>query len=247
MIVIPARLASTRLPNKLLLAETGQPLIQHTYQAAAQSQLANEILVAADDPQIVAAVTAFGGQAVLTRTDHPSGTDRLAEIAALRPDVEWFVNVQGDEPEIDAADIDLAIRLLRDNPQADMTTLATPIADLQRFQDPACVKVVFDQRGRALYFSRSPIPYPREGFADLQTTHPGSFAFQHIGLYGYCRSTLLELTGTPRPASEVAESLEQLRALHIGKLILVALTPHVSRGVDTLEDYRAFVSRHSSC
>lgn len=245
LIVIPARLASTRLENKLLLAETGQPLIRHTYQAAAKSQLGDDILVAADDQQIVDVVKGFGGNAELTSTDHQSGTDRLAEIAERHTDVDLFINVQGDEPEIDPRDIDSAARLLLDNPQADMSTLATPLTDPERIADPACVKVVFDQQGRALYFSRSPIPFTREnvqtGANDMATFH------QHVGLYVYRRKTLLELTKTPRPINEIAESLEQLRALHLGKSILVGITPRTSCGIDTPRDYHAFVSRMASC
>jgi len=255
LIVIPARLASTRLENKLLLAETGQSLIQHTYQAASRSQLADEILVAADDPKIVEVVNSFGGNACLTSADHQSGTDRLAEIALQRPDVELFINVQGDEPELDAADIDMAARLLLDSNanhqhSADMATLATPMFDPDRIRDPACVKVVFDGQGRALYFSRSVIPCLREGMESLDNRASDSTApifFQHVGLYVYRRATLLELTASPRPPMEMVESLEQLRALHLGKTILVGVTPRSSRGIDTVDDYRAFVSRMRSC
>ena len=246
LIVIPARLASTRLPNKLLLSDTGKPLIQHTYEAASKSSIADDIVVAADDQQIVDAVTAFGGNVELTAPDHASGTDRLAEIAERRPEVQWFINVQGDEPEIDTADIDQAARLLMENPRADMSTLATAITQAQAFADPACVKVVFDQNQRALYFSRSPIPYPRGGFRTMLATHGGDLFFQHVGLYVYRRETLLELTATPRPPAEVAESLEQLRALHLGKTILVGVTSNLSCGIDTAEDYAAFVSRQSN-
>jgi 3-deoxy-manno-octulosonate cytidylyltransferase (CMP-KDO synthetase) len=247
LIVIPARLASTRLNNKLLLSETGQPLIQHTWQAAIQSQVADDVLVAADDRRLVDAVQSFGGRAELTRSDHSSGTDRLAEIAERYPDVELFINVQGDEPEIDPRDIDRAARLLLDQPPADMATLATPIRDPDLVADPACVKVVFDRQGRALYFSRSPIPCLRDGLQQLRDTWPGNLYFQHVGLYVYRRDTLLELTAAERPAMEIAESLEQLRALHLGKTILVGLTDHASRGIDTAEDYQSFVSRFTSC
>lgn len=244
--MIPARLASTRLENKLLLAESGQPLIQHTYEAAAQSTLADGILVAADDAKIVHAVESFGGNAELTRTSHQSGTDRLAEIAERHSDVELFINVQGDEPEIDPEDIDMAVRMLRDHPAADMSTLATVLTDQNLLEDPACVKVVFDNTGRALYFSRSPIPYPRDGFQAAVNACPGPLFFQHIGIYVYRRESLLELTRADRPPSEIAESLEQLRALHLGKTILVGITSRASRGIDTHDDYRAFVSRMST-
>ena len=247
LIVIPARLASSRLPNKLLLSETGKPLLQHTYEAAAQSQIADGVLVAADDPRIVEAVQAFGGQVEMTSDQHQSGTDRIAEIAGRYPEVELFINVQGDEPEIDATDIDTAARLLLDQPQADMSTLATPITQTSLIEDPACVKVVFDARQRALYFSRSPIPFAREGLEKLDKLQIDTpLYFQHVGLYVYRRETLLELTAAPRSAAEICESLEQLRALHIGKSIWVGLASQPSRGIDTPEDYRVFVSRHST-
>jgi len=247
LIVIPARLASSRLPNKLLLSETGKPLLQHTYEAAAQSQIADDVLVAADDPQIVAAVQAFGGRVELTSDQHQSGTDRIAEIAERYPDVELFINVQGDEPEIDAADIDTAARLLQEQPQADMSTLATPITNPGLIEDPACVKVVFDAQQKALYFSRSPIPFAREGLEQAFELQPKApLYYQHVGLYVYRRETLLELTAAARSTAEICESLEQLRALHIGKSIWVGLASQPSRGIDTPEDYRVFVSRHST-
>lgn len=248
LIVIPARLASSRLPNKLLLSETGQPLLQHTYEAAAKSAAADDIVVAADDPQIAAAVQAFGGKVEMTSAEHQSGTDRLAEIAQRRPDVELFINVQGDEPEIEAVDIDTAAQLLLDHPAADMSTLATPIVDFELVSDPACVKVVFDQQKRALYFSRSPIPYAREGLDQArQAVGDQPLYYQHVGLYVYRRETLLELTAAPRPPAEIAESLEQLRALNLGKQILVGMASQASRGIDTRADYQVFVSRHSTC
>lgn len=230
----------------MLLNESGKPLIQHTYEAAARATLADDILVAADDPLIVQAVEAFAGHAVLTSPHHPSGTDRLAEVAQHHPDVQLFINVQGDEPEIEAEDIDLAIRLLVDHPAAHMSTLATPISDQDQVQDPACVKVVFDQSHRALYFSRSPIPHAQQGFHAAIQNCPDGLYYQHVGMYVYRRETLLELTAADRSANEITESLEQLRALHLGKTILVGVTSRPSRGIDTAEDYRAFVSRNSS-
>lgn len=251
LIVIPARLASTRLENKLLLEETGKPLIQHTYEASAHSTLASDILVAADDPRIEEAVRSFGGNVEMTRPDHQSGTDRLAEIAERHPEIDLFINVQGDEPEIEAQDIDMAARLLLGSDDADMSTLATPLTERQRVEDPDCVKVVFDRSGKALYFSRSPIPFPRSGSETMLSASEGNpdgppVWFQHVGLYVYRRETLLELTRTPRPPMEIAESLEQLRALNLGKTILVGVTPRTSCGIDTRDDYLAFVSRMSS-
>ncbi|MGI9518507.1 MAG: 3-deoxy-manno-octulosonate cytidylyltransferase [Pirellulaceae bacterium] len=242
LIVIPARLESTRLPQKLLLNETGRPLIEHTYESASKAKVTSDILVAADDARIVDAVTGFGGRAELTRPDHNSGTDRLAEIAGRYPDVELLINVQGDEPEIDPADIDLAAGLLLNNPDAEMSTLASPLNDAARIEDPACVKVVFDARGRAMYFSRSPIPHPRDGITSVHSQSTTTW-HQHVGLYVYRRDALLQLAAASRPPAEVAESLEQLRALHLGMTILVGVTPRHASGIDTLADYQAFVSR----
>ncbi len=242
LIVIPARLESTRLPRKMLLSETGRTLVEHTWEAARRATLADELVVAVDDTSVADAVSAFGGTAINTLRNHASGTDRLAEVARMRPEFDLLVNVQGDEPEMCPRDIDAAIALLRDNPDADMATLAAPIGDASLLGNPACVKVVFDQRQRALYFSRSPIPHPREGQAEALSRYPGAY-FQHLGIYVYRRETLLELSAAPRTPAEQAESLEQLRALHLGKTILVGLAERACRGIDTREDYEAFVSR----
>src|SRR5687767_4623369 len=195
-IIIPARLASTRLPRKLLLSETGQPLLQHTYEAASRATRTQGICVAADHEEIAAAVLAFGGHVEMTDPNCASGTDRVAEVAR-RLDVDVVVNVQGDEPEISPAAIDLAVQLLEENPAAEMSTLATPIRTREQLLDPACVKVVFDSAGRALYFSRSPIPCAREWRDELLTAEPPHF-YQHIGLYAYRRDFLLSLARMPR-------------------------------------------------
>ncbi len=245
VIVIPARLESTRLSRKLLLANTGQPLLQHTWEAARQSTLASRVMVATDHPEIARVVEAFGGEAVSTRTDHASGTDRLAEVAEQCPEFDLWVNVQGDEPEISPHDIDLVITLLRDDPAADMATLACPIRKTGLLNDPNCVKVVLDADGRAMYFSRSPIPWPRSGFSTALDDYPQTF-LQHIGVYAYRRCTLLELTRTERSPAERAESLEQLRALHLRKTIRVGVVSRSAPGIDTQADYDAFVSRFSS-
>jgi 3-deoxy-manno-octulosonate cytidylyltransferase (CMP-KDO synthetase) len=241
-IVIPARLASTRLARKLLLADTGKPLIQHTYEAASQAARPGGVLVAADCEEIAAAVRAFGGRAELTSPDCASGTDRVAEIARKLPDVDIFVNVQGDEPEISAGAIDLAVELLESDPAAVMSTLATPIRTRDKLYDPACVKVIFDQRRRAIYFSRAPIPFARNGDDALLTAEPPSF-YQHIGLYAYRRDFLLRLATLPRAAIERIENLEQLRVLDAGHTIVVGTIDEPTSGIDTPEDYRAFVER----
>lgn len=241
-IVIPARLASTRLPRKLLLAETGKPLLQHTFEAASRAVRPGGVLVAADCEEIAAVVRAFGGRVELTRPDCASGTDRVAEIARQLPDVDIFVNVQGDEPEISPRAIDLAVELLENDASAEMSTLATPIRTKTQLHDPACVKVVFDQRRRAIYFSRAPIPFARNWEDALLSAEPPHF-HQHIGLYAYRREFLLRLAGLPRAGIERVENLEQLRVLNAGHTILVGTIAEATIGIDTPEDYRAFVQR----
>ena len=241
-IVIPARLASTRLPQKLLMAETGKPLIQHTYEAAAKALRPAGVLVAADCEEIAAAVRTFGGRVELTSPSCASGTDRVAEIARNLPDVDILVNVQGDEPEISGRAIDLAVELLERDPSAVMSTLATPIRLKDKLYDPACVKVIFDQHQRAIYFSRAPIPFARNWDDSLLTADPPHF-YQHIGLYAYRRDFLLRLADLPRAPIERIENLEQLRVLHAGHTILVGVIDEPTIGIDTPEDYWAFVSR----
>jgi 3-deoxy-manno-octulosonate cytidylyltransferase (CMP-KDO synthetase) len=241
-IIIPARLASTRLPRKLLLSETGKPLIQHTYEAASRARRPSGICVATDHEEILRVVQAFGGQAEMTDPRAASGTDRVAEVARKMPDVEIIVNVQGDEPEIAGSSIDLAIEMLESQPAAVMSTLATPIRSRRQLEDPACVKVVFDHRGRALYFSRSIIPHPREWDDALLTAEPPLF-YQHVGLYAYRREFLLQLAAMPPASLEKVEKLEQLRVLQAGYEILVGVVDEPTFGIDTPADYAAFVAR----
>ena len=211
-IVIPARYASSRLPGKPLLRQTGKYLVQHVYERACQSRRASAVVVATDDPRIVAAVESFGGRAVLTRRDHPSGTDRVAEVAG-RLDAELIVNLQGDEPLIDPASLDLLADLLARRDEADMATLATPLHSLEQYHSPHCVKVVCDAAGQALYFSRSPIPHVRDGQPDLDA-RPARFLL-HLGLYAYRRRFLLGLGALPPSPLEKLEKLEQLRVLSL--------------------------------
>jgi 3-deoxy-manno-octulosonate cytidylyltransferase (CMP-KDO synthetase) len=241
-IVIPARLASTRLPRKLLLRGTGKPLIQHTYEAAQRATRPAGICVACDDREIYDAVQSFGGQAVMTDANCPSGTDRVAEVARGMPQIDIFVNLQGDEPEIAGASIDLAIALLEASPDAAMSTLATPIRSRAQLEDPACVKVVFDARHRALYFSRSAIPHPRQWSDSLLEADPPHF-YQHVGLYAYRREFLLRLAQLPQTPLEKLEKLEQLRVLHAGHTIVVGVVDEPTFGIDTPADYEAFVRK----
>jgi 3-deoxy-manno-octulosonate cytidylyltransferase (CMP-KDO synthetase) len=241
-IVIPARLKSTRLPRKLLLRETGKSLIQHTYEAALRATKPSGICVACDDQEIFAEVCSFGGQAVMTDPNAATGTDRVAEVARQMPDVDIVVNVQGDEPEIAGLSIDLAVELLEGNDEAVMSTLATPIRSRQQLEDPACVKVIFDSIGRAIYFSRSPIPHPRQWDDALLAADPPYF-YQHVGLYAYRQEFLLRIAGLPQPAIERVECLEQLRVLYAGHQILVGVVDEPTFGIDTPADYKAFVRK----
>jgi 3-deoxy-manno-octulosonate cytidylyltransferase (CMP-KDO synthetase) len=241
-IVIPARLASTRLPRKLLLRETGKSLLQHTYEAAARATRPAGICVATDHEDIMADVRRFGGRAVMTSPNHTSGTDRVAEVAAQLAEVDILVNVQGDEPELSGQSIDHVIQLLEENPDVPMATLATPIRSRTQLEDPACVKVICDAQGRALYFSRSVIPHPRDWDDSLLRAEPAYF-YQHVGLYAYRRDFLLRLTRMPPSTLERIERLEQLRVLQGGDTILVGVVDERSFGIDTTEDYRTFVRR----
>ena len=223
-VVIPARYGSTRLPGKALLNIGGKPMIQWVYERARASR-AREVLIATDDLLIVSAAHSFGGETVLTAHTHESGTDRIAEVARIRgwAESDIVVNVQGDEPVIPPALIDQVASLLESHPSAQIATLATPITSLEEFLDPNAVKVVADNAGRALYFSRAPIPWERDGApAGLgsQTSHAG--ARRHVGIYGYRVSGLLRMASLKRTALEQHEKLEQLRALENGLEIRVA-------------------------
>jgi 3-deoxy-manno-octulosonate cytidylyltransferase (CMP-KDO synthetase) len=237
-IIIPARYSSSRLPGKPLLRQTGKYLIQHVYERACRANCADSVIVATDDPRIVAAVENFGGRVMMTRRDHPSGTDRVAEVAE-KIDADVLINLQGDEPLVEPASLDLLAGLLLSNPTADVATLAVPLHSVQQWQNPNCVKVVCDTRGRALYFSRSAIPHIRDGKPDF-TARPPQF-LQHLGLYAYRRRFLMQLAQMPPAPLEQLEKLEQLRVLAGGSAIQVGIVEHPGFGVDTYEDYERFV------
>jgi 3-deoxy-manno-octulosonate cytidylyltransferase (CMP-KDO synthetase) len=240
-IVIPARYASTRLPGKPLLRTTGKYLIQHVYERACQVRKAGQVIVATDDPRIAAAVQSFGGRAVMTRRDHLSGTDRVAEVAG-QLDADIIVNLQGDEPLVDPDALDLLPALLERDPDADVATLAVPITSVEQWHDPNCVKVVCAANGRALYFSRSPIPFVRDGRPDFDAMPPQFL--QHLGLYAYRRDFLLHLATLPPEPLEQLEKLEQLRVLGLGRHIHVGVVRHAAVGVDTRADYERFVKAY---
>ncbi|MHC1727605.1 MAG: 3-deoxy-manno-octulosonate cytidylyltransferase [Syntrophobacteraceae bacterium] len=225
VIVIPARYASTRLPGKPLIDINGKPMIQHVYERARQASLASEVVVATDDERIVAAVEGFRGRAILTDANHQSGTDRVIEVAStIQADI--FINVQGDEPLIRPGDIDLLIRTMVDDPGAEVATLSHPIA-AENAANPNDVKVVTTHDGFALYFSRHPIPFPRDG---ARVSY-----MKHIGVYGYRVEILRLLPNLPASPLEAAEKLEQLRLLQSGIRIKVVPTAPAGPGVDTPE------------
>ena len=244
-IVIPARLASTRLPEKLLLSETGKTVLEHTYLACRKAKLPQGITIAVDHAQLFETVERFGGDAVMTDVNAQSGTDRIAEVARARPDVDVFINVQGDEPEIAGSSIDAVMELLQSDPSAHVATLATPIRNKSDLEDPACVKVVRGHDGAALYFSRSVIPHPRSWDDGLLLGQPPCF-LQHLGIYAYRRDFLLQLAELPMSPLEQIEKLEQLRFLQAGRRILVGIVDRSPRGIDTREDYEAFKLRQES-
>lgn len=226
--IIPARYDSTRLPGKALADIGGRPMIEHVYRRASAARSVGVVIVATDDERICDAVEAFGGRAQMTSRAHQSGTDRLAEIAAsLTSDL--VVNVQGDEPLIEPSMIDDAIAAFRVDPSVQMSTVRRRIEDPADLQNPNVTKVVIDRDGYALYFSRAPIPWTREGC-------PPAPAWRHIGLYVYRRETLLRLTALPPTAMEQSEALEQLRALEHGIRIKTVETIHDCIGVDTPAD-----------
>jgi len=231
--VIPARWGSTRFPGKSLALIAGKTLLARVIERVRQARRLEEILVATDDERIAAAARACGAAAVLTRPDHPSGTDRIAEAVSGR-DAGVVVNIQGDEPLIDPALIDRVAERLLDDPRWDMATAASPIGSAEELHQPDVVKVVRADDGAALYFSRAPIPFVR-GAGDGFAPEPGQH-WRHIGLYGYRRAFLERLVQTPPCALENLEKLEQLRALAIGARILVLDAEAAGIGVDSPAD-----------
>ncbi len=235
--IIPARYASTRFPGKPLADIHGKPMIQHVYERTWAADLVDRVIVATDDARIFQAVLTFGGEAMMTRDDHPTGTDRLAEVAASL-DSDLIVNVQGDEPMIDPRMIDQAVAPMRDDDSIPMGTLMAPIQNLEDYLNPNVVKVVTDRRGFALYFSRAPIPHPRDFASDLRNQLARLAPRRHIGLYVYRREFLLAYPALPVTPLESLECLEQLRALENGHAIRVVETLLSSHGVDTPEDLK---------
>jgi 3-deoxy-manno-octulosonate cytidylyltransferase (CMP-KDO synthetase) len=225
--VIPARFASSRFPGKVLVPISSKPMLQHVYERASQARYLTSTIIATDDERIFEAARNFGAQVRMTRSDHFSGTDRVAEVASAQ-DADIIVNIQGDEPLIDPDAIDSAILPLEHNPEVVMATLKKEIEEPGEVTDPNVVKVVTDHAGDAIYFSRCPIPFAGE---DHQPRH-----FKHIGLYVYRRRFLLGYSSLPIGSLERAERLEQLRAIENGYKIRVVETEYESLGVDTPAD-----------
>ena len=230
VVVIPARYGSTRLPGKPLVPLAGKPMIQRVYERAKLAQRVNRVIVATDDDRIVKAVQEFGGEARMTRHDHRTGTERVAEVAAHETG-DIFVNVQGDEPLLDPAAVDTAVSALLEEPQAAIATVATPIKTPGDIMDPNVCKVVLDFDENALYFSRAPIPWVRDTAGHVQARH-----LKHLGLYVFRRDALLEYPTLPQGEMERIEQLEQLRWLENGWKIRVAQVGHDAISVDVPED-----------
>ena len=230
-IIIPARLNSSRLKNKLLLCAKNKPIIQWVYEAAKKSKLASNVIVAADSEEIFDVVKSFGGTVEMTSNEHKSGSDRIAEVVKRHPEIEYILNLQGDEPQMDSLVIDSLIDALH-NSSADISTLLRKITNKEQIESPNCVKCVFNKDNYALYFSRYPIPYPRNG--------EEAEYYAHIGMYAYKRESLLKMTSLPMAMIEKTESLEQLRALYNGMTIKIILTNLNPVGIDTIQDFEKF-------
>lgn len=235
---IPARYGSTRFSGKVLAKDTGKFLIQHTYEQACRAKLPEKVIIAADDERIIAAAQSFGAECIMTSNRPESGTDRTAEVAKdIHADI--IINLQADEPEIDPNNIDLLAEIMIKNPNAQMATLAAPFQTAEQIADPNIVKVVTDCNNRAIYFSRSVIPYDREK-SGIGKVHQ---YLRHVGIYAYRREFLLKITALSQTTLEKTEKLEQLRAIENGFSILVGRVEHACDGIDTPEQYAEFVAR----
>ena len=253
VIVIPARLASTRLPRKMLLSETGYPLIEHTFRAASRATATADVVIVTDSDEIADAVHGFGGKAVMTSPEATSGTARIVEALSELPPADIIVNLQGDEPELAGEAIDLAVSALSHCPEAGVSTLVTPIRDSAGLAEPSRVKAVLTPWAsglagasdvwRAIYFSRAAVPAARSFTADLLDAEP-PYYWQHVGLYAYRRSILEQWDSLPPSRLADLESLEQLRLIEAGIPIAAAAIASSAPGIDTPDDYAAFVARH---
>ena len=233
--IIPARYASTRFPGKPLVLIEGKPMIQRVWEQAQKANTLDHIVIATDDDRIAQAAQQFGAIVKMTSPHHPSGTDRIWEVASSEPDYDLVFNIQGDEPFLDPDILNRAVTDARQNPQADIITAVTPIQSESEFHDPNIVKAVIDGHGRALYFSRAPIPFCRDS-NNQKDQDPLENTFRHLGLYLYRRSALARFTQLPPSPLELREKLEQLRALEAGMTLRAITVAHAPVGIDTPED-----------
>ena len=231
-VIIPARYGSSRLEGKPLIEVLGKPIIQWVYEKAQQTKLADIIIVATDDERIYDAVKSFGGNVEMTSVNHKCGSDRIKEVVMRHPEIAYIVNLQGDEPLIKPSAIDEVIKNVKEDENADISTLLRVIKDDAELNNPNLVKCVRDVNGFALYFSRSKIPYERNAAS-------GDF-YGHLGIYGYKREALIKMTSLPQTPLEKTESLEQLRALENGMKIKTSVVDFVPVGIDTMEDLEQF-------
>ena len=233
-IIIPARYGSSRLEGKPLLTANNKPIIQWVWEKASACPLADRVIVATDDERIFNACKAFGAEVEMTSASHKSGSDRIAEVAQRHPEIEYIINLQGDEPLLEESNIELVIKGVKEDENADISTLVRKITDEKDITNPNLVKCVFDINHYAMYFSRSKIPFERGN-------NKGEF-YGHLGIYGYKREALFKMTKLPQSMCEISESLEQLRALQNGMKIKVAIVNNIPVGIDTMEDFEHFKS-----
>ena len=231
-IIIPARYGSSRLEGKPLLRANNKPIIQWVWEKASKCPLVDRVIIATDDERIFNVCKDFGAEVEMTSTEHKSGSDRIAEVAERHPEIAYIINLQGDEPLIEQANIELVIKGVLEDEKADISTLLREIKDEDEAQNPNLVKCVFDVDNYAMYFSRSKIPYERNAGK--------SKIYGHLGIYGYKREALFKMTKLPQTSYEQAESLEQLRALQNGMKKKVAVVDNIPVGIDTLEDFEKF-------
>lgn len=238
--VIPARYGSTRFPGKVLAADTGKYLVQHTFERACAAKTLDQVLIAADDQRVIKACSSFTDKCVMTSGAHQSGTDRIAE-AVADTKAGIVINLQADEPEIDPDCIDYLVTLLKNDADAQMATLVAPFQNIEQVADPNIVKAIVDHRGRAIYFSRSPIPYDRDadGIGSIKKY------LRHIGIYAYRKDFLMKITRTQQTPLEICEKLEQLRVLESGYSIITGKVDHAWTGIDTPQQYADFVKRYT--
>ena len=231
-VIIPARYGSSRLEGKPLLKANNKPIIQWVWEKAKNCTGIDRVIIATDDDRIFNACKEFGAEVEMTSTEHKSGSDRIAEVAKRHPEIAYIINVQGDEPLIEPANIELVRKGVAEDNTADISTLVREIKDKDEINNPNLVKCIFDVNNFAMYFSRSKIPYERnEGKSKF---------YGHLGIYGYKKEALFKMTSLSQTSYEMSESLEQLRALQNGMKIKIAIVENVPVGIDTIEDFEKF-------